>query len=725
MPDLLPAAVTTALGQFETELADPSLRPRNEEELIARLEYLVGAASVPTPNAVYVPDAEAPTTPDDKDVQIAGPLALVEPQARALSARAKALVANLIAMTAEQQSITSGLTATMVTLAAKVVATQSLVGSSSLQWMSLTDRFLDLSHIDPSMSTSITVETTTGNGVSLAPTDDQDLTTSISTLTLVQSRSGNGLPGDNLELSAIQAVPGTTTPAAGSTGALAATLTATSSSGGTGQEPTVSYSGVPDLFADLSAVVSSTPDYFDWETIYVPPVQKCSKQGTAYVADENGGTEVDVLSITQNYGWKATVQNADGTTRSAPLAVFAANPPIPGRDGPLSNLQLNLEIDMGQGVPINQLGLTVRQVGGLWPTISGVDVSLDHSQWQPMRCQGSLTWQGSAAAAAVSSAIVDSGGTSATATGNSVLGGSVWEIPSYASVDPTAGVPLFRYVSITFVQSDCYVCPKGIGHPYYVKVTQTNKSGKALFGLISSHSSSTSTQRLATPDALVGVTAGQSTTTTGGLGQTLGGILGAAASVLPVSDFGLGTSATIIGNKVKPTTNVAGSIVNSLGGVGAAVSAVVSGLIGSNSKTVSVLQDGEYNDVFQAYRQCISVGRIQPLARTYPTDTPGQLVSEPISFGHPFTAVRMFVDQREGSGTTISYDISIDDGGTWLPITPYDLGQPPPPAVPSISSSTLDLQGTYNTVRYRATFTTTQAHAAPRLLGVSLEALPA
>lgn len=706
MPDVLNPALILALDTLETELADPSLRPRDEQELIARIEELVGQAMTFVPNRLYVPDAEAPVTPDNKDEHIAGPLALVGPQGRALSARAHTVITGLLGLMAETSAITTGLQSSVATASARLTAAKALVGSTSLHWMRFTDRFLDLTHIDPSLSTSIVVETKTGNGVSIAPTQEQDLTPNIAQLSLVQSRSGNGLPGDNMELSSLQGVPGANSPAAGSATSLATARQNAGASGGTGQEPTVSFAGVPDLHASLASVTSDQAEaWFEWETIYVPPIQKCAIHGTAYVADPTG-SNVDVLDVTHGYGWHATVQDANSTTRTAKLAVFAARPPIVGRDGPMSNLQLSIEIDMGQPVPLNQLGITVREVGGLWPTIKGVDVSLDHNNWLPMRCQGNaLTWRGADAVSAVSAAQIASGqGT--LATGGSVRGGSLWQIPSYASIDPTVGFPQFQYVSITFVQPDAYACPKGIGHPYYTKVTKTTKDSKALFGLVHHHSENTQTERLPTPDQLVGVSVGRIGTDTKNPGQAIGTILGTAASAALGPTFG-------------------GPLSQSVGGIANLVSGVVNGLVGSSSKTTDILQEGEYTDVFQAFRQCISVGRIQPMSRTYSITVPGQLVSPPISFGHPFTAVRMLVDQRQNSASTLSYDVSVDDGKTWLPIVPMDLGQPAPPSLSASPIRTIDLQGTYNSIRYRATFSTTQAHTTPSLLGVSLEALPA
>lgn len=703
---ITPPALEFALDSLETEITNSLLQPRNEEELIARIETFVGQAMTVHPNRVYVPDAEAPVTPDTKDAHISGPLALVTPQTRILSARALTVITRLLALVSETNAIVAGLDASIAAASADLVAAKALIGSTSLQWMRFSDTFLDLSHVDPSLSSAVVVETTTGNGVSIAPSGEQDLTPTISKISLIESRSGHGLPGDNLELSALQGVPGTGSPAAGSATSLATARQNAGASGGSGQEPTVSFAGVPDLHANLGAVTSDQPEtWFEWETVYVPPVQKCVVHGTAYVADP-AGSFLDVMDITHNYGWSATVQNSDGTTRTAKLAVFAARPPIVGRDGPLSNLQLSLEIDMGEPVPVNQMGITVRQTGGLWPTIRGVEVSLNHNNWLPMRCQGNaLTWQGAASASSASAAQIASGG-GITASGDGVLGGSLWQIPSYASVDPNVGVPQFRYLSMTFVQPDAYACPKGIGHPYYTKVTKTTSDSKAVFGLIHHHSENTQTERLPTPDQLVGVTTGVVSKDTKSPGQSIGNILGLAATAALGVSFG-------------------GPLASSVGGIGNLVSGVVTGLIGSSSKTTDILQEGEYADVFQAFRQCISVVRIRPLSRTYSTSVPGQLVSPSISFGHPFTAVRMIVDQRQGSGTTIDYSISVDDGGTWLPITPMDIGQPPAPYLGVSPLFTVDLGGTYNTLRYRATLSTSQAHATPSLLGVLLEVLPA
>lgn len=707
MPKILPQTLSNALDLTERDLASPNLRPRDEEEMMERIEFYIGQASLRVPDRIYVPDAEAPITPEDKDLHISGPLSLVDAQTRALSTRAKALVIGLLGLVSETKAITSGLSSSVATASARLASVKTLVGSARLSWMRVTDRFLDLSHIDPSLSTSIIVDTKTGNGVCIAPVSDQDLTREIKSLSLISSRSGRGIPGDNMELSSLQGVPGASSPAAGSYDGLTTARQNAGSSGGTGQEPTVSYAGVPDLHASLSAVVSPQPEaWFDWEVLYVPPTQKCSQHGTAYVADQSTGSLVDIIDVTKNYGWNATVQESDGSTRPEKLAYFSALPPITGRDGPTSTLQLALEIDMGQPVSLNQLGVTVLQSGGLWSNIVGVDVSLDHNQWHPLRCQGgALTWEGAARATASTSAAINSGKNTTPATGDSVRGTSLWEIPTYSSVDPSVGLPQFRYASITFQQPDAYSCPKGIGHPYYTKVTKTTKDSKALFGLVHHHGENTVTERLATPDQLINLNVGLLSETKNNTGKAIGDVLGTAATIGLGATFG-------------------GPLAAAFGGIGPLVSGVVSGLIGSSSKKIEILQEGEYSDVFQAYRQVISVGQIQPLARTYSTTIPGQLVSPPFSFGHPFSAIRMLVNHREGHGTTIIYDISVDDGKTWLPIVPFDLGQPPAPSLSGSPFHTVNLEGTYNSVRYRATLSTTQAHTAPRILEIALEALP-
>lgn len=700
MPDPVLQSALDGLESLLTGPEAPTDRPGLSRAITEAL-LAPPSASAAAPR-VYVPDAEGPVAPADRDAQAGGPVPGFEAEVRALSSRARGAVLAFTALTAETQTRRAGLQAKLRAVAARQQSAKSLVSSGRLDWMRRMDRFLDLSGVDPTASTGVVVDAQGGGGVSLAPASETDLTPAIASLTLVPERSAGGLPGDNLELASLQDLPGQSSPAAGASTALSAARSAAGSTGGTGQEPTVSYAGVPDLHADLSVILSpSDAGYFDWERLFVPPIQPCLPQGAAYVADPTG-SPVDVTTVTHGYGWTARVTEPDGTTRpAAPLALFQAPPASTAPP-----LTLSLEVDLGALQPLNQLEITVRQVGGLWPKVTAVTISADRQVWFDLRCQGgALTWTGESASAVQTLGVPGADGSGAAASGDGARGTSVWDVPTTAPLDTHGAAPTFRYLSLAFAQPAAYSCPKGIGHPFYVHVTQTRKSGSSLFGLSHTHSQSTTAQRLSSPDTLVNATLGVLSRSSGRLGGSLASVLGAASSLLPVSALG-NTLGVLAGN----------------GGISGVVTGLIGGLLGGHKSTTTLLQAGEYNDVFAAFRQVISLVQVKPLARAYATGS-AQIVTAPLTFTQPAAAVRLLVDDHAPAGTSLRYEVSADAGQTWTAIVPSDLGTPPSPA--QAAATTVTFPAPTRSVRVRATLSTTTTFATPRLLGYCLEALPA
>lgn len=598
-----------------------------------------------------------PATPDSLQDWALGPASNFEVRLRTLSARAAILVSSSAALALEAGQGASGLSARGVSASGRVQAVEGYLSSPDALWMRSVSRLADYSGLDSALSRGIQVLPHEGAG--LAPLSEEEAVPA-----LLKVVRGTGIPGDNMELTAADGPLSSLSPAQGSTRALASP----------GSEPQVSFQ--PDPRTDLAVALVDDSRFFDWERLYVPQTQKCSQRGTAYVFDGARGSATQVLSVTHNYGWKATVGGETGV----PLAVFAR---------PTDALSLVLEMDLGTAVPVSHLDVSVRQAGGLWPTIDGVSVSADGAAFFQLRCGGKTSWTGNASVLLSSVSTPDSqGNTPAVATGQDAVGVSTWVVPMEG-----ADLPALRYVQIALSQPDFYECPKGIGHPYYVKVTETVKQSSSWFGLSHSNSDTIDTLRLNGPEPLIGVQTGEASV----VKKQGGGILSQAGALLDNPAL-----------KANPTLLAVGAGLQILGSIW-----------GSSSTTLKTLQAGEYADVFDGLRQCISIRRLKAVERVFASGTPGQMVTGEINFGHPFSAVRLRVDDQSPGNTAIAYDVSFDGGRTWTSLTPTDL------ALPGSQGVALSLLTPQKTARLRATFSTSDPHATPRLYGYSLEALPA
>lgn len=697
------------------DLSGPD-QPRDIAELSIILEDRIHAALMPQALRVYVPDIEASTTLSVRDEHVLGPSYFVEPEARALSARAKELNTKMISLANEVKKTQAGIQTALSQALASLTVLRSYMNSPNSRWMRMMDRFLDLSKIDSSQTRGILIEYANHAGVCLAPVAEDDLTGNITSIRLVSNLSGTGLPGDNMEIVALQDTPSALAPSQGSQAALSIAQQTIGGSGGNGQEPTVTFATSSDQHNHLaSLLIDDDSAFFDWEKLYVPPRQVCAMHGTAYVHDSHGGTMVDVQAVTKNFGWKADLTREDGAVETnVPLVAFLQNPPIPGRDGPDSTLKLTVQLDLGSASPMNQLEVSVRQVNGVWPEIQGVEVSSDNSHWYALKCQGNATsWKGPSPSL-LSPINVPTGDLVLAARGSSVIGLSVWEVPSFSGAESTSdngGFPLVRYINVSFSQPDSYACPKGIGHPFYIKVSEEIKSSSSWFGLSHSHSDNVTSQRLPNPNQIVNVVPGVISKTESRPGQAIGAFLGTVADL------------TVSGGISRAAGTGLGAVLGAAGVNFAAIGSAIGGLWGKKTDEKKILQAGEYTDVFQGYRQVISVRRLRPMARMFSVGTTGQLVSEDYTFGQTFTAVKLFVDEMIPDGTSVGYELSFDHGTSWTVITPQNISVPDAPYVAS-PSTILKLDSPKTTVTLRASLNTTKAHSTPRLMGYNIEVLP-
>lgn len=586
-----------------------------------------------------------------------GPASILEPRLRSLSQRAQVL-SDLVASFSQEalQDQTSLLTRTTKT-ASSAVSIESYLAHPDSLWMRSVNRILDYAGVDSSLSKGVIVNSHEGAG--LSPNSETEITPK--TITVVR---GTGIPGDNMELAANAPPLATLSPVDGSSTALASP----------GQEPTVSFQTDPR--SNLVAMLSDKDSlFFDWERLYVPNTQRCAKAGTAYVYTGNTGQNITVKDVTNDYGWTATLNGIPKTK----LAYFFK---------PTDLLTLVLESDLGTPQPMSHLDISVRQAGGVWPYITSVTVSGDGNQFFDLLCNGLTTWTGNAPVNASTVTTPDAVGSSlATATGQDSIGVSTWSVPAFG-----ADLPPVRYIQIAFSQDKFYKCPKGIGHPYYVEVKETVKDSSSFFGISHSHSDKTETTRLPGPDPIIGVQTGQATTST----KQNGAILSTVGNLLdnPVL-------------KANPTITIVGAGLQLLGS-----------LFGSSTNSTKVLQAGEYTDVFDGYRQCISVRRLKAVERMFDTSIPGQFVTEDVSFGQVFSSVRLRVDDQTPGNSSIKYELSFDSGQTWIVVKPTDL------ALPASHGQAVILPSNKKTVKMRATLTTTDSHITPRLYGYSIEALP-
>lgn len=601
-----------------------------------------------------------PVTPSALQDWILSPAGSLEERIRNLSQQALDLASRAKSFSDETVLASKDLTSRLVTTTAAVAATQSYIASPSSGWMRSIDRFLDNSGVDSQMSYGIEITPHEGLGISV------NSETEISPVGISVVR-GIGIPGDNMELTASQGPLSSQSPSEGSTGALA------QANSSPGQEPTVTFSS--DTHSDLTAMlVDNDAAYFDWEKLYVPPQQRCVQKGTAYVYTKGAGQPISVLGVTKNYGWTATVAEQSGV----PLAVFAK---------PTDPLTLVVEEDFGSGQPMSHLDVTVRQTGGLWPDITSVTVSGNGKEWFELAFRDSFFWKGDSVPSTPTIPGVNGLSTSVS-SGQDILATSTWSVPAFGS-----DLPPVRYVQIAFSQANFYQCLKGIGHPYYINVTEVQKSSSSWFGLSHSSSDTTTTTRLSGPESLVGVQAGQGTSST----KQGGGLLTTAGQILDNPAL-----------HANPTLAAVGLGLQVLGS-----------LWGHSSETTKILEAGEYTDIFNGERECISVKRIKAVERQFGIGTPGQMVTGLISFDQAFSAVRLRVDDSSPGNTKVTYDLSFDNGQSWQPIIPTDM------ALPASLGQAKSLDTPQKTVRLRVSLETDDLHVTPRCYGYALECLPA
>ena len=601
-----------------------------------------------------------PVTPSVMQEWILSPASYLELRIRELSQRAADLETQTVSLYAEAALAQIDLAAQSLQAGAKLGSIQSYLSSPNSTWMRVSDTFLDTSNTDSQMTQGIQI--TPHEGVGLAVIDEKVI--DVASLSIVR---GQGNPGNNLEVSTVAGPLSTASPSSGSTGALAHAASAP------GQEPTVSFS--PVTHGDLSAVLTANDTlYFDWERIYVPPTQRTQLQGTAYVHTQAAGNLVDVLKVTSGFGWTANINGNEKT----PLVLFAK---------PSDPLVLVLEADLGFGSPMSHLDITVRQVGGHWPTITSVTVSGDGQQWYELACQENTSWKGNSHTTLKPSIKNANKLSTSSASGKDILETSTWNVPVFGT-----DFPPVQYIQVALSQKDLYDCPKGIGHPYYVNVVEEKKSSSSWFGLSHSSSDNVNTTRLSGPEPLISMLSGQDTSS-----KTVGGGL-------------LTKVGTLLDNpalKANPTLALVGAGLQVLGSIW-----------GSSSHTTKTLEAGEYVDVFDGMRQCISVRQIKPVERQFTTNGSSQWVSALTSFDQPFSAIRLRVDESTPGGTTIEYYISYDNGRNWDTIQPTNL------AIPASPIQAASLSTPQKTVRLKAILNTSDAAVTPRLYGYELECLP-
>lgn len=199
-----------------------------------------------------------------------------------------------------------------------------------------------------------------------------------------------------------------------------------------------------------------------------------------------------------------------------------------------------------------------------------------------------------------------------------------------------------------------------VGHYAFWRKTTIERTRKALFGLIKSTTTQTNVRRVDGPNPPI--TALGVTENPDSLAK-----LGAGIAQVGAIAYAIGTAAAAVG-----AASLAG--VAALGPIGLAavgVGVILAGLFGSTTERVVSDEIEVTLEAFEGVRWCIGIREIEVLSKVYHDRS--MWVSRPLQTSEPIRAIRIDADEYIPNGfpkDAVRYEISVDDGENWYPISP-------------------------------------------------------
>lgn len=483
--------------------------------------------------------------------------------------------------------------------------TQFALGSSDTidRFVWASDSFLGYDYIDQDHTTAFV---DTKSGVITLSVDSLDIIDSQISNLVVDKQNSVGIPGNNLEVKD-----------PGQAGLPEAN-----------PEPSPILYGDPDPHTSLTALFDNQPNtWFEWETNFLPQVQKLIKLRSAYVYDSAGGKEEDILNITgkKGWGWKRYILWPGDTNWDK------------GPDGDgywiadFINQRLArfvFTITLSNPNTLSLIQLIPKTFGATYPIVESILISSDGQRWEEIASNVRLDSHINEAVPAGKAGVPE---------GN-YTGTGLFFIPTK--------VPI-QYIKISLKASDFYTPQNGFGHHYYVKFTQETVKHSGFFGIGASSKTWVQDTREPNPEeGLVTAPPGQGVDT-----KSLFTIAGAAiGSAIP----GVGT---VIG-----------------GLVGSFVGSIIGGLFSTKHESKFLSSEDHY-DIFNGQRSVIGISDIELSRRVYSQSS--QIISKQLTFSRPLAGAAIIVTEDipqdwDHNMRWINYYLSVD-GTTWKSILPENL----------------------------------------------------
>lgn len=385
-------------------------------------------------------------------------------------------------------------------------------------------------------------------------------------------------------------------------------------------EPQVELEGAIDLHSNISYIFDGNSDtWLDWESIYIPKIQKVKKIGTAYISDTSGeDKDVDKITGEKGWGWRKFVQWPGESEWDRGLNGLG----FPIADFINRNIaKLVFTIKLNSIQKISTIKIVPRIVGGVYPIVRAILVSNDGEHWAEVAKDVFLTEKLNESLSSSKAGVPE---------GN-YAGVGIWNVEHEG----------IQFIKFSIESSGFYIPNIGLGHQFYFKVEQFRKEQHFLFVTEVRHW--TEETRLPNPDQ--GIAAGNSSGVAVD-GKTLGTAIGAGlGSIVP----GVGTL------------------------LGGAIGNVIGGLFGGKTDS-TILRQGSAYDIFYGERSPISIRDIDISIRQY--DTESQIVSVGHFFSQPLDSVSIIStenipNQWDHSQEWIQFFVS-KNGHDWTYIIPQN-----------------------------------------------------
>jgi hypothetical protein len=444
---------------------------------------------------------------------------------------------------------------------------------------------------------------------------------------------------------------------------------------------------------DFGNVLDADPNtWFEIERNFIPPKQKLSRFGRAFVQN-TAGQEMDVVQVTADLDWRAYVQWWDTQNVDS------------GADG--KGVQL-AEFKSIEDSTITQNNLSYTQTGG-YDNRSCLAFSIKYNNPQPLSYVSIVPYMRSGQKLKVDSitayaqdlAINIAQNVEASPTSNTLtlLNQDILRRTGAQTVGGLYAIPTNRDITKIEVRlsGDPYKAPYGLGHPFQEQLEATRHEQRVVFFSIVSHEETWSRIALnQTPRQIIADFSApklfgslpQDLFSLLGLGDNLFGQLRTIQNTTQQVGGGIADLLNSIG-QTKAATDVlkgagkaGGALGGLLGGLGGflgkalpvvggilAIGDVVSTLFGSHTDS-AVIETRKGTDIFDGWRSSVGLRSLATLRIKFASVSQVQSVQR--QFQGPVKKIGLFAEELIpvgwGPGDWISYFISVD-GQNWTQVS--------------------------------------------------------